>query len=546
MIQFNSPVEAFLHWEKTKPDQPFLLQPINGKLIRYTYKEAGVEIRKVAAKLKGFGFPKKSHIALLSKNCAHWQMSDLAIMMAGYVSIPIYPTLLAETIEQVLTHSESKAIIVGKVDQYESKKAGIPDIPILGVELYGIKEPESWEDAISKELEISTINYPAFSDLHTIIYTSGTTGSPKGVMHTVGNFMNSIQTIGDIISLPDNPTFFSYLPLAHVAERLIWTFALSLGPQIRYPETLDSFASDLEATQPNVFFAVPRIWAKFQEKILEKIPEKKLNTLLQIPILNRIVKSKLQKKLGLKNSSITISGAAPLSIEMIEWFQKIGVEILQIYGMTEDCCISHFNLTNNNKIGTVGKMLPGVTIKLSPEGEICIKNNCIMKGYFKAPELTAAIFDSEGFLKTGDIGTYDSEGYLTITGRIKDQFKTDKGKYISPAPIELTLSENPNIEQICIVGTGIPQPIALVTKSELGNIASKSDLTESLSKAISGVNEHLENHEKIEKVVVINKQWTVENKYLTPTLKLKRVLIEQENQVNYSKWFHSKETVIYV
>ena len=148
-------------------------------------------------------------------------MSDLAIMMAGYVSIPIYPTLLAETIEQVLTHSESKAIIVGKVDQYESKKAGIPDIPILGVELYGIKEPESWEDAISKELEISTINYPAFSDLHTIIYTSGTTGSPKGVMHTVGNFMNSIQTIGDIISLPDNPTFFSYLPLAHVAERLI-------------------------------------------------------------------------------------------------------------------------------------------------------------------------------------------------------------------------------------------------------------------------------------------------------------------------------------
>ena len=267
---------------------------------------------------------------------------------------------------------------------------------------------------------------------------------------------------------------------------------------------------------------------------------------MQIPILNRIVKSKLQKKLGLKNSSITISGAAPLSIEMIEWFQKIGVEILQIYGMTEDCCISHFNLTNNNKIGTVGKMLPGVTVKLSPEGEICIKNNCIMKGYFKAPELTAAIFDSEGFLKTGDIGTYDSEGYLTITGRIKDQFKTDKGKYISPAPIELTISENPNIEQICIVGTGIPQPIALVTKSELGNIASKSDLTESLSKAISGVNEHLENHEKIEKVVVINKQWTVENKYLTPTLKLKRVLIEQENQVNYSKWFHSKETVIYV
>ena len=545
MTLFLSPLEAFLHWEKEIPNHTFLLQPVNGRLHKYTYKEAGIEIRKVASKLQSLGLEKKSHIALLSKNCAHWMMSDIAIMMAGYVSVPIYSSLTPKTISQVLTHSEAKAIIIGKLDDYAFIKKAIPDIPKIGIELYGVNENESWENIISAEFPEITIKFPKLTDIHTIIYTSGTSGTPKGVLHTVENFINSINTIQKFINLPSHPRLFSYLPLVHVAERVIWTYALTIGAQFSFPESLKTFAKDLESTQPHAFFAVPRIWVKFKEIILSKIPQKRLTRLLSIPFIKDIVKSKLQKKLGLKHSEVIISGAAPLSDDVIYWFKTIGVEIHQIYGMTEDCCISHFNVPPENKIGTVGKPLPGVKTKITKEGEICIKNNCLMKGYYKDPELTAQTFDEEGYLKTGDKGEYDSDGNLTITGRIKDQFKTDKGKYISPSPIELELSKNPNIEHVCVVGTGLPHPIALVTLSEMGKSNTSYILSNSFIDTINALNIKLEKHEKVKKVVVCKRQWTIENNFLTPTLKLKRNLIEVDNQDHYSSWYYNKEIVIF-
>ena len=545
MTLFLSPLEAFLHWEKEIPNHTFLLQPVNGKLHKYTYKEAGIEIRKVASKLQSLGLEKKSHIALLSKNCAHWMMSDIAIMMAGYVSIPIYTSLTAKTIQQVLTHSDSKAIIIGKLDDYDELKIGIPDIPKIGIELYGVHENESWENVISTEFPEIIIKFPKLSDLHTIIYTSGTSGEPKGVMHSVENMVNSSHIIQKIINLPKHPRLFSYLPLVHVAERVIWVYGLTIGAQFSYPESLKTFAKDLESTQPHAFFAVPRIWAKFKETILSNIHQKRLTTLLNIPIVKDIVKSKIQKKIGLKYSEVIISGTAPLSKDIILWYKSIGIEIHQSYGMTEDCCISHFNLPPENKIGTAGKALPGVKTKLTNEGEICIKNNCLMKGYYKDPELTAQTFDEDGYLKTGDIGEYDSEGNLTITGRIKDQFKTDKGRYISPSSIEIVLSKNPNIEQVCLVGTGLPNPIALVTLSEIGKSNTSFILSNSFIDTINTLNLSLEQHEKVKKVVVFKNQWTIENNFLTPTLKLKRNLIEIANQDHYSSWYYDKDVVIF-
>ena len=306
-----------------------------------------------------------------------------------------------------------------------------------------------------------------------------------------------------------------------------------------------TFAKDLQRTQPHAFFAVPRIWTKFQEIVLSKIPQKRLNWILKIPIINNFFKVKLKQKLGLKHAEIMISGAAPVSLEVINWYKNIDIEIFQIYGMTEDCCISHFNIPPNNKIGTVGKPLPGVKTKISDEGEICIKNNCLMKGYYKKPELTKNTFDQEGYLKTGDKGKYDEEGNLTITGRIKDQFKTDKGKYISPSGIELELIKNTNIEQACVVGSGLPNPIALVTLSELGNTSSFSALSNSLINTVSDLNNRLEKHEKIKKVVVFKDQWTIENNFLTPTLKLKRNLIELDNEHNYLTWYHDEKMVMF-
>ncbi|MCK0190168.1 AMP-binding protein [Arenibacter sp. F20364] len=545
MNNFNSSIEAFLYWEKETPNNPFLIQNFENTQQRLSYDAAGSQIRKLASYLTQLGLPKKSHIALLSKNCPHWIMADLAISMAGFISIPIYPTLTSEGINQILIHSESKAIIIGKLDDFASQKEGIPNIPLISVEAFGGNSTIKWEDIMEQEEELTDFSMPKSEDLRTIIYTSGTTGQPKGVMHTSGNFTKSSSTFTQVINLPKNPKFFSYLPLAHVAERAFCNGILFYGGQITFPYSLETFAENLEKLQPDIFFGVPRIWTKFQEKILESLPQRKLSLLLSIPFINKSIKKKIQTKLGLSNASFIASAAAPISSSLVKWYITIGITIQQAYGMTEDCCISHTNLSGQSKIGTVGKSLEGVKIKFSEEGEILILNNCLFKGYYKAPEITAAVFDEEGYFKTGDIGEYDHEGYLTITGRVKDQFKTDKGKYISPAPIELQISKNTDIEQICVVGTGIPQPIALVTVSSLGRSKNKEDLGNSLYGSIMEINPSLQKHEKIAKVVVMPEEWNVANGFTTPTLKIKRSSLERVFQPLYKIWFDADQNVIF-
>jgi long-chain acyl-CoA synthetase len=546
MESFNTPLEAFAHWVDTTPSKTFLRQPINRVFKEYTFQEADEEIRKIASALNGMGLSNGSHVALLSKNCAHWIMADLAIMMAGCISIPIYPTLSAESIHEILVHSESKAIIVGKLDDYNQQKAGIPEIPIIGVELYDIKEQHGWGELVASNQAIKGLTNQRHEDLMTIMYTSGTTGNPKGVMHTVGNFNTLTNTAVEVIKLPRQPRYFSYLPMTHIAERAgVELSAIYRGASVSFPESLATFAEDLASVQPETFFGVPRIWQKFQEKILEKMPQKKLDRLTGLPILGNIVKKKIRKKLGLDASLVNFSGAAPIAVSLMQWYSKLGIEINQAYGMTEDCILSHFNLPGANKFGTVGRPLPGVISKLSEAGEILIKSDCLMVGYYKEPEKTAEMFTEDGFLRTGDIGEFDHDGYLSITGRIKDQFKTDKGKYISPAPIELELLKNGDIDQVCIVGTGIPQPIALVVVSELGKSKSKAILEQSLIGTLNELNPRLESFEKIAKVIIMEEDWSVDNGLLTPTLKVKRNRVEAIHKDRYGQWFESKEKMVY-
>lgn len=546
MKEFTSPLAALEHWETTAPDNIFLRQPFNRVLKDYTFKEAGEEIRSMAAALQALDIPPKSHIGLISKNCAHWIMSDLAIMMAGHVSIPIYPTLDATTIKLILEHSESKAVIIGKLDDYESQRPGIPEIYKIGIKAYGVEEDLSWEDLVARYEPLQEYQEPQKDDLITIIYTSGTTGVPKGVMHTAGNFSQYLNSALNILDFPGNPRFFSFLPLSHVAERLaVGLQGVYRGASISFPESLDTFAEDLELTKPHFFFAVPRIWAKFQEKILEKMPQKKLDRLLGIPILRGVVKKKIVRKLGLSESQYCVSGAAPIARSLQEWYQKLGIIVHQAYGMTEDCILSHYNLPGANKFGTVGQVLPGAKGKLSPIGEICVKSDVLTKGYFKEPELTAEMFDEEGYLKTGDIGEYDHDGYLTITGRVKDQFKTDKGKYIAPAPIELELSKNPYIEQICLVGMGIPQPIALIIINQAAKNTPKEEVDASIIQSIDELNPSLEKYERVAKAVIMKEDWSVDNGLLTPTLKVKRNQVEKIHMPMYKAWFAKEESVIY-
>jgi long-chain acyl-CoA synthetase len=542
----SSPLQKFLHWEKTVPNDIFLRQPIGGVWKERNFAQAADESRRIAAALLSLGLQPGDHVAILSKNCAEWLLADLAIMMAGLVSIPIYPTLTAEGIHPILVHSQTKALIAGKLDDFIKQSKGIPEHVItIGVNTYGSHAQHSWETLIQNHAPLTHMHAWKREETITIVYTSGTTGHPKGVMHSLNALDTLMQVAIKEIPLPHRPVLFSYLPISHIAERMgIEINAMYSGACVWFAESLDTFAGNLSEAQPHLFFAVPRIWIKFREKILQKLPQKKLNLLLSIPFINNVIKKGLRKKLGLSRAVFIASAAAPLAKEVMLWYEQLGITVLQAYAMTEDCVYGHFNTKKANKFGTVGKGLPGLEVKIAEDGEIRVKSPGNMQGYYREPEMTADMFDEENFLRTGDIGEYDSEGYLTITGRLKDQFKTDKGKYISPAPIETRMLNNHFLEQVCIVGTGIPQPIALVTISESGKMKMAAELESQLDAQRIAINNTLEKHEKIEKIVILKDYWSVENGLLTPSLKVKRNELEKIFLPHYSSWYQKQGSVI--
>ena len=543
----SSPLAEFLKRENEIPESIYLRQPYEAVWKTWTWTQAGDEVRRIAQGLRSLNLPEKSHIAILSKNCAQWIMTDIAIMMAGYISIPIYPTLSANAIHPILLHSDTKAIMIGKLDDFNSQKDGIPaDVIKISMETYGIKADYTLENFIAQHQPLKEIYSWQKDEIFTIIYTSGTTGKSKGVMHTVEAFDTVLRTAVADLALPQRPILFSYLPLSHIAERIgIEMNGFYTGATISFAESLESFSKNLSDTQPSIFFAVPRIWGKFREKILEKLPQKKLNLLLSIPIINRVIKKKIKKNLGLSNASHIYSAAAPLSLDIMLWFDKLGITILQAYGMTEDCVQSHYCTPAANKYGTVGKPLSGIEVKIADDGEIRKKCKGDMKGYYKEKEMTAEMFDEQGFLKTGDMGEYDKDGYLLITGRVKDQFKTDKGKYISPSAIEIQILADTDIEQACVVGTGVPQPMALITLSDSGKKNSKEDLNNSLIALMATVNASLEKFEMLEKIIIMKENWSIDNGLITPTLKVKRNEVEKIHLPNYPSWFNEKDDIIW-
>ena len=545
--KLKSPVDNFIKWENLKGEDTFLIQPINGNNQEFTWSQVGEEARKVCSYINSFNFPKKSKIAILSKNCAHWIITDLAIMMSGNISVPIYANVNGKTAKYILEHSESVMLFLGKLeeDDWKQMKNYIPkNIEKVDYGFYNLDSNfTKWDSIISKYKPTDKVFNISLNDIITIIYTSGTTGIPKGVVLNYKAAATATKNLDLLFPLNENDRFISYLPLSHIAERaLVEHGGILSGGKIFFVESLETFVENLKYCKPTIFFGVPRIYTKFMTKILSIFPQRAINFIMKIPILNNIFSFIIRKALGLNKSRICITGAASIPKSTLEWFDRFKLKIYEAYGMSENSACSHGNYPGNIKFGTVGKAMPDTDIKITEQGEITMKNDCIMQGYFKEKDLTKKTIRN-GYLHTGDKGKIDEDGYLTITGRIKDIFKTAKGKYVAPNPIEMKLSKNTFIEQVCVVGENLAQPIALVILSEGKKIA--SDLKYSFENLISSINDQLENHERIKKIVVLKDVWSIENNILTPTLKIKRNVIEDKYKKFYMKWFNTEGQIVY-
>ncbi len=529
--KLKTPVDMLCHWEKTAPDRVYLRQPRDRVFREYTWSEVGTRVRRMAAALQALGMEPGDRVGILSKNCAEWIMADLAIMASGCISVPLYPNQTAETTRYILEHSETKLVFTGKLDDWQGMEAGIPEGVIrVGMPYPGMRADHSWEELLAGHAPIKGNPKRALDDIATIIYTSGTTGNPKGVEHSFEAVSfaasNAVRETG--IGLGDRA--ISYLPLSHVAERLLIEMAsLYCGMKISFAESLDTFIEDLQSVSPTIFFSVPRLWTRFQMGVLEKLPQKKLDFLLRVPVVRDLIASKIRKNLGLDCARITVSGAAAISPALLDWYLKIGIEIQEGYAMTENFAYGTFNLAGSVRRGTVGRPMPGCEIRIDDNGEILFRTKANMIGYYLEPEKTAEVL-KDGWLYSGDRGELDSEGYLRITGRVKEIFKTSKGKYVAPSPVEGKLAENTDIEQICVMGTNMPQPVAVIVLSEAARTKPKDEIEKELAKTLESVNQRIEPHERLDCLIVAGEPWAIENGMLTPTLKVKRHVVEKKFQ----------------
>jgi long-chain acyl-CoA synthetase len=532
MSDMKTPVDMLMKWSRERGDKVWLVQPRGSESLMWTWKQVEAEARRMAGALLAMGLQRGDRVAISGRNTAHWFLADMACGFAGLVGVGLYPKQSPDAVTFILQHSEAKVLFLGPMTDHDEFMGAVPKgIPTVGFP-YPDTPPaqQQWSEVAAKATPVEGYQRPARDDLATLIYTSGTTGNPKGVMITWGNLVFAADQSLKLMPPQGEERFFSYLPLAHAFERgAVLGLSAYLGAEVHFLEALDKLAEQLPKVAPTRFYGVPLVYGRFQSGVLRKMPQDKLARLTSIPILGGIVRKKILKTLGLHNARYIYSGAAPLPIPVMEWFKKhLKLDLLQGYGMTENSIYATANFPHQNRIGSVGKALPESGFKLSEEGEILFKHPGVMAGYYKEPEKTRETFTDDGYLRTGDKGRIDADGYVYITGRVKDIFKTLKGKYVSPAPIEGALARNVDIDQLCLVGSGLTQPLMLV--SLLPGVAknkSREQLEKELLADMKLVNEKLEPHEQIAKLVVVKDSWTIDNGIMTPTMKVKRNEIEK-------------------
>jgi long-chain acyl-CoA synthetase len=531
-IEEETPLDWVYRWEKERAQQVYLTQPFEGGIREWTWSQAMAEARRMAAYLAAQNWPPGSNIAILSKNCAWWVMAELAIWIAGHVTVPLYSSLTAASIRTLLEHSEAKACFLGAVNDASIFSEGLPEgIHAIRFPNARALEIDDWDTLVARNRPLTGHPIRHADDIATIIYTSGTTGAPKGAVHRFRAFQYFAKASAHVIGEKHAERLFSYLPLAHIAERaLMETLSFRRGSHVFFCGSLDTFLVDLQRARPTIFFSVPRLYVKFQYGVLAKIPQGKLKWLLRIPVIRFFVRKRILRELGLDRVKLAASGAAPLPLSVLQWFRSIGLNLVEGYGMTETG-ITHTPEGGRSRPGYVGNSVPGVTTRIAENGEILVRSPMNMLCYYKDPERTHTAFTEDGFFRTGDQGELDPAGWLRVTGRVKEQFKTAKGEYVAPCPIEQLLSAHPAIESCTVMGSGAPQPFAVAVltaenQSLCKTAAGRAELERSLKQHLDEINAQLELHERLGFLVIARDPWSVENGFITPTLKVRRSKVE--------------------
>jgi long-chain acyl-CoA synthetase len=548
--------------EQSKGQQVFLTQPLGGgRIANYTWAETMDQARRMAAYLASQGFEPGARIAILSKNTAHFLMAELAIWMAGFTTVAIFPTESAKTIQYVLEHSGASLLFVGKLDTFEQQAAAIPPhllcvtLPLAPSQATAVYP--SWEGVMATTAPVRGQPARRGDELMFIVYTSGSTGTPKGVMHSFERGTLASESLAKEVfatSLPKDGKIrvLSYLPLAHIFERAVIEcvgFVLG-GVHIFFAESLETFRDDLLRARPTHFISVPRLWLKFQQGILEKIPQRKLDLLLSLPIVRTWVKRKILKQLGLDQVVEAGTGSAPMPVPLVQWYRRLGLNLSEALGMTEDFVYSHSSRGRDAQPGYVGVPFPRVERRIAADGELQLRSPCLFVGYYKRPDLDAEAFTEDGFFKTGDTAEIGPGGRLRLTGRKKETFKTAKGKFVAPAPIEAIINESASVDFSIVTGVGQAAAYAIVVPAEnlrpqLGQREVRESFDAEMTALLARVNASVADYEQLRMIVVTREPWTIENGCLTPTLKIKRSAIETRANVAVDAWFSKPGPVIW-